>query len=331
MLEPVTIIGLLALGKAALSRKATSIIEDKIKELSKNQLTQFRENLKLHLRQPDTSIPKALRLAYPQYLKGKILRWEKRYNEPLGVLAQAEVQWLEDMHNWLRAEIAKAKGGNLPPLEITEQHFADLVKFKDDTDADSLRQRLTESLIAELEQARPGMPDRFRSLMTEGWLQFDLYEQTQRQTWFNCFCVCFQQALDKDPQGRAVFQTKLLAGIISQQQQIDFEQFAAPLRKSNEQLAAQDVSAYFDDLLSQLDIGFVALHDHLNQLVEATRSYVEEAKIEILLSQHQVESKLDEIHKGISDQGEKTAGKVADRLKNDLRNRLKRFKAEPVF
>jgi hypothetical protein len=340
MPEPVTIISLLAVGKVALSRKATSIIGDKTKELGINQLTQFRENLKLHLRQIDRSIPKALRLAYlqatlqvcalhsdelganvtsyPQYLKGKILRRKGRYNEPLGILAQAEVQWLEGMHNWLRAEIAKAKEGKLPPLEITEQHFADLAQFDDESDADSLRQWLTESLIAEVEQACPGMPDRFRSLLIEGWLQYDMYEQTQQQTWFICFCVCFQQALAKDPQARAVFQIKLLASITHKQQQIDFEQFAAPLRKLNEQLAAQDVSDYFDDLLSQLDIGFVALHDHLNHLAEATRNYVEEAKIEILLSQDQVESKLDEIHKEISDQGEKTAGIVADRLKNDI-------------
>ncbi len=324
-----TLISLYAIAKTALTGwvkvkgadfvkdKATGFAGDKAKEFGKIQLTQFRENAKLHLRQPDQSIPKALRLAYlqatlqvcalrsdelganvtsySQHLAGKILQWKKRYNEPFGVFAQAEVQWLDSLHKWLRVEMEKAKGDKMPPLEITEQDFADLVQFDDDGDAEALRQRLTEHLITELEKACPGMPDKFRSLLADGWSQFDAYEQAQRQTWFDCFCVCFQQALVKDPQAREFFQTKLLANVAHQQQLLDFEQFAAALRQLNEQLAAQDVSSYFDDLSSQLGNGFDALHQHLDQLANATKGYVEDAKTEILTSQVQLESKLDEI------------------------------------
>src|SRR5262245_44603507 len=295
MPAPFSIIGLLAIGKAAITTwvtkegadfvkdKVTGFAKDKSKEFGKNQMTQFRQNAKLHLRQLDQSIPKALRLAYlqatlqvcalrsdelganvtsySQYLKGKILRWQKRYDEPFGVIAQAEVQWLDGLHKWLRTEMAEAKEGKLPPLEITEKDFSDFIQFEEDGNAETLRQRLTAHLIAELEQARPEMPERFRSLLIEGWDQFDVHEQAQRQTWFDCFCVCFQQALTKDPQAQEFFQTKLLAGIAHQQQPIDFEKFAAALRQLNQQLAAQDIEVYFDDLSSQLDTGFVALHD----------------------------------------------------------------------
>lgn len=333
MPEPFTIIGLYAVGKAALTGwvtkkgadfvkdKAAGFAGDKTKELGKEQMTQFRENAKLHLRQPDKSIPKALRLAYlqatlqvcalrsdelganvasySQYLAGKILRWQKRYDEPFGVLAQAEVQWLDGLHKWLRAEMAKAKDGKLPLLEITEQDFADLVQFEGDGEAETLRQRLTEHLIAELEQACPEMPDRFRSLLIKGWDQFDVYEQAQPQTWFDCFCVCFQQALAKDPQAREFFQTKLLAGIAHQQQPIDFEQFAAALRQLNQQLAARDVEVYFDDLSSQLDTGFVALHDHLDKIagkVDQVTVRVEESTTEVIKAQsEQTETLLDAI------------------------------------
>src|SRR5262249_14351458 len=47
-----------------------------------------------------------------------------------------------------------------------------------------------------------------------------------------------------------------------------FDQFADALRKLNEQLAAQDISAYFDGLSAQLDDGFNALHDHLGKVEE---------------------------------------------------------------
>ena len=168
--------------------------------------------------------------SYLQHLGGKILPWQKRYHEPFGVFAQAEVQWLNGLHKWLRAEMAKAKEGELPALEIAEQDFADLVRFDDDQ-SDKLRQALTEHLIAELEQACPGMPDKFRSLLTEGWFQLDVHKKAQQQTWFDCFCVCFQQALTKNPQAREFFQTKLLANIAHQNQPLDFEQFAAALRR----------------------------------------------------------------------------------------------------
>jgi ATPase family associated with various cellular activities (AAA) len=322
MLEPFSIIGLLATVKAAITTwvakegadfvkdKVTGFAKDKSKEFGKKQLTQFRENAKLHLRQLDQSIPKALRLAYlqatlqvcalrsdelganvtsySQYFKGKILRWQKRYDETFGVMAQAELQWLDHLHKWLRAEIAKAKEGKLPPLEITEQDFADLIQFEEDGNAETLRQRLTGHLVAELEHACPGMPDRFRSLLIEGWYQFDVHEQAQRQTWFDCFCVCFQQALAKDLQAREFFQNKLLAGIMRLQQQIDFEQFAVALQQLNLQLAAQDVEVYFDDLSSQLDTGFVALHDHLDKVAEKVDRVavkVEESTAQVIKAQ----------------------------------------------
>src|SRR5262249_48633189 len=153
------------------------------------QLAQFRENAKLHLRQHDQSIPKAQRLAYlqatlqvcalrsdelganvasyPQYFTRKLLRWKRRYDEPLGVLAQAEVQWLDGLHRWLHDEMAKAKEGKLPALEITEQDFADLVHFESNSDDETLRKNLTDHLIMEIEQACPGIADwdRFRSLL----------------------------------------------------------------------------------------------------------------------------------------------------------------------
>jgi len=324
MPAPFSIIGLLAIGKAAITTwvtkegadfvkdKVTGFAKDKSKEFGKNQMTQFRQNAKLHLRQLDQSIPKALRLAYlqatlqvcalcsdelganvtsySQYLKGKILNWQKRYDEPLGVIAQAEVQWLDGLHKWLRAEMAKAKEGKLPPLEITEQDFADFVQFEDEGNAETPRQRLTEHLIAELEQACPEMPDRFRSLLIEGWYQFDVHEQAQRQTWFGCFCVCFQQALAKDPQASEFFQNKLLAGIIHQQQQIDFEQFAVALQQLDQQLAAQDIVAYFDDLSSQLYTGFVALRDHLDKLAEKVNAVavrIEESTTQVIKTQNE--------------------------------------------
>jgi hypothetical protein len=61
MPEPFSIIGLLAIGKAAITTwvaeegadfvkdKVTGFAKDKSKEFCKNQLTQFRENAKLHL------------------------------------------------------------------------------------------------------------------------------------------------------------------------------------------------------------------------------------------------------------------------------------------
>jgi HEAT repeat protein len=298
MPEPFLIIGLLAAGKAAITgwiankgldfikEKSTGFAGDKAKEFGKTQLAQFHENARLHLRRPDQSIPKALRFAYlqatlqvcalrsdelganvasySQHLADKILRWKKRYNENLGVLAQAEAQWLDNLHKWLRTEIDKAKEGKLPLLEITDQGFASLVSFEDDSDDETLRQRITDHLITEIDQACPGMSDKFRSLLIEGWFQFDIHEQPQKQTWFDCFCACFQQALAKDPQARDFFQTKLLAGIAHQQQPIDFDQFAEALRRLNEQLASRDVSIYFDDLSSQLDKGFIALHNHID-------------------------------------------------------------------
>src|SRR5262249_11111542 len=129
--------------------------------------------------------------SYSQYLTNTLLRWKKRYKEPLGFLAQAEAQWLDGLHKWLRGEIDNAKEGKLPPLEIPEQDFADLVPFENDIDDEPLRKRLTEHLISEIEQVCPEMPDKFRTLLTEGWDQFDTYEQAQRITWFDCFCVCF--------------------------------------------------------------------------------------------------------------------------------------------
>jgi hypothetical protein len=44
----------------------------------------------------------------------KILRWRRREDAPLGVLAQAEAQWLDCLHKWIRAEVAIAKNDNLP-------------------------------------------------------------------------------------------------------------------------------------------------------------------------------------------------------------------------
>ena len=120
MPEPFTIISLLAAGKAAITgwltnkgvdftkEKVTGFTKDKTNEYGKSLLAQFRENVKLHLRQADKSVPKALRLAYlqatlqvcalrsdelgvdvtsySQYVTGKLLPWKKRYNEPLGIL-----------------------------------------------------------------------------------------------------------------------------------------------------------------------------------------------------------------------------------------------------
>jgi len=196
MSEPFTIIGLYAAGKAAitgwLAKEGADIVKDKVKAFAGgkakvfgiNQLTQFRENVKLHLRQPEKSIPKALRLSYLQatlqvialhsnelgvdvtqytpYLVEKILRWRRREDAPLGVLAQAEAQWLDCLHKWIRAEVAKAKNDNLPSLEITDRYFANLAQYDGDSNDDQIRQRLTEHLIAELEQACPEMPDRER-------------------------------------------------------------------------------------------------------------------------------------------------------------------------
>ncbi|MEP7341161.1 MAG: AAA family ATPase [Acidobacteriota bacterium] len=136
-------------------------------------------------------------------------------------------------------------------------------------------------------------------MLIEGWDQFDLYEQAQRQTWFDCFCVCFQQTLVKDPQAREVFQTKLLAGIAHQQKPIDVDQFAHALRQLNEQLAAQDVSAYFDDLSLQLDTGFVALHDHLDKVagkVDQIVVKIEDSTTQVIRAQtEQTETLLDAI------------------------------------
>jgi hypothetical protein len=340
MLGTATIIAMYAAGKVALTKwvadegvdfvkgKATGLARDEAKGIVKKQLAQFRANTKLHLRQSDNSIQKLLRLAYlqatlqvcalrsdelgvnvtsyPQYLKSKILRWQKRHDEPLGIIAQAEVQWLDSLHKWLRTEVAKAREDKLPPLAIAEQDFADLVQFENDGDDEALRQHLTEHLITELEQACPEMPERFRSLLVDGWDQLDVYNQAQRQTWFDCFCVCFQQSLAKDTHARDFFQTKLLAGIAHQEQPIDFEQFATGLRQMNEQLAAQDVEVYFDNLSSQLDLGFIALHDHLNHVDE----HIEEAKTKILASQDQLNAKLSEIHSEIS--GKRTASSPED-------------------
>ena len=132
--------------------KVTRFAKDRAIEYGKSQLAQFRENAKLHLRQADRSVPKALRLAYlqatlqicalrsdelganftsySQYLTSKLLRWKKRYEESSGVLAQAEVLWLDNLHTWLRWEIDKAKSGKLPALDITDQDFAGLVPFE---------------------------------------------------------------------------------------------------------------------------------------------------------------------------------------------------------
>jgi len=322
MPEPFTIISLLAAGKAAITgwltnkgadfakEKATGFAKDKANEYRKSLLAQFRENAKLHLRQADKSVPKALRLAYlqatlqvcalrsdelganvtsySQYLTSKLLRWKKRYEGPLGVFAQAEAKWLDDLYTWLRVELAKTKEGKLPALEITEQNFADLVPFENDIDDEPLRRRLTEHLIAEIERVCPEMPDRFRSLLTEGWDQFDVHEQAQRVTWFDCFCVCFQQALAKDPPAREFFQNKLLAGIAHQQRPIDFDQFADVLRQLNDHLATLDLSVYFDDLSAQLGEGFVALHKHLDKVaLKADRiaGKVEESTASILGAQ----------------------------------------------
>ena len=172
MPEPFTIISLIAASKAAITgwltnkgadfvkEKAKGFAGDKAKEFGKNQLTQFRENARLHLRQPDQSIPKALRLAYLQatlqvcalqsdelgtnvtsysYFRSKLPRWKRSYDEPLGILSRADVQWLDGLHQWLRAEIDNARKGKLPPLEITEQDFADLVPFENDIDDEPLR------------------------------------------------------------------------------------------------------------------------------------------------------------------------------------------------
>ena len=333
MPEPFTIIGLLAAGKAAIAgwlakegvdfavEKTTDFAGDKAKGFGNKQLTQFRDNARLHLRQPDQSIPKSLRLAYlqatlqvcalrgdelganvtsySQHLTGKILRWKKRYDESFGVLAQAEVQWLDDLHKWLRAEIAEAKEGKLPLLEITEQDFADLVSFENEDDKEPLRKRLTEHLIEEIEPICSDMPERFRSLLTEGWDQFDAYERAERITWFDCFCVCLQQALAKDPQAREFFQTKLLAGIAHQQHPIDFDQFADALRQLNQPLAALDIGGYFDGLSSQLDHGFDSLHDHLGRVEENVVIKVRGSTTQIIKAQtEQTEILLDAIRDG---------------------------------
>src|SRR5262249_52999334 len=69
-----------------------------------------------------------------------------------------------------------------------------------------------------------------------------------------------------DTRAREFFQIKLLAGIEHQQQLIDFNQFAATLRKLNEQLAAHNLATYFDDLSTQLSTGFAALRQALLEL-----------------------------------------------------------------
>jgi HEAT repeat protein len=333
MPEPFTIIiSLIAVGKAAITgwlankgadfvkEKAKGFAGDKAKEFGKNQLTQFRENARLHLRQPDQSIPKALRLAYLQatlqvcalqsdelgtnvtsysYFRSKLPQWKRSYDEPLGILSRADVQWLDGLHQWLRVEIDNARKGKLPPLEITEQDFADLVPFENDIDDEPLRKRLTEHLISEIEQKCPGMPDRFHSLLTKGWDQFDANEQPQRITWFDCFCVCFQQALAKDQQALDFFQTKLLAGIAHQQRPIGFDQFADALRRLNEQLAAQDISEYFDGLSAQLDNGFNALRDHLGKVEEKVVVEVRGSTTQIIKAQtEQTETLLDALRHG---------------------------------
>jgi len=103
-------------GADVVREKVTGLAKDKANEYGKSLLAQFHENAKLHLRHADKSVPKALRLAYlqatlqvcalrsdelganvtsySQYITSKLLPWKKRYEEPLGVFAQAEVQWL---------------------------------------------------------------------------------------------------------------------------------------------------------------------------------------------------------------------------------------------
>jgi tetratricopeptide (TPR) repeat protein len=295
MLETATIITLLAAGKAAFTNwvaeegfdlakdKASGLASEKSKEFAKKLFSEFRENARLHLPEADKSLPQAIRLAYlqatlqvwalrgwqigapvtpyPQDLAEKLLRTKIRYEAPLGVMGLGEAQWLDRLQGWLRAEVGKAKEGKLPPLELHDQDFAHLAQLEYDSHAQSLRERTTQHLIEELETAVPEMPEGFRLLLTDGWLQLDVHDQTQRQTWFDFFCVCFQQRLSKDPQAREFFQTKLLANL-----SLNFEQFAASLRRLNEQFAAPDVIAYFDDLSLQLKDSFAAVHARFDQL-----------------------------------------------------------------